>query len=132
MEKLSAEKKLLKTGASITAILGIAGAALFGFVRLNEYQDPQSTFIDMYTQKGGCLDQTPFDPDEGAIINVYEIEDQQILSTTPKAANSYDPSVLFFTVGNSKLFSRPDFHFADNYTGKAVTDFDCKDQDGGY
>ncbi len=132
MEKFSTEKKLLKTGASITAILGIAGISFLGLVKWNEHQDAQSTFKDRYTQEDGCLDNTPYDPDKGAIIDVHEQDGQQILSVMPKAANSYEPSVLFFTIGDSNIFSRPDFQFADFATGKAVTDFACKDQDGGY
>ena len=109
-----------KYPATITALS--AGAVLLGSVGYqlaSQPNSPRQTYEKHFTDKGDCLDGTPYDPSNGAVMNVNKEHGQDILSVLPQAANSYTPSVLLFTAKDGHI------NFADHQTGGFLVESGC-------
>ena len=107
-------------------LLGSIAIGTVAVFAISEYVQahpaPRIQFENEFTGKGDCLDGTPFDPDEGATLNVNKNRGgQDIISVLPRDANSYSPSVLFFTADDGHI------NFADKQTGTFLVDAGCID-----
>lgn len=114
-------------------------AALCGFTALGGVtlledlkSDPASTYETKFTDAGKCLENTPYDPDAGAMVHTDTIDGVNIISVVPKSANSYTPSALFLTIKEHGVFKQPDLQFADAATGSVLDGANCPDQPNGY
>lgn len=92
-----------KNSPKKTAALGIltVGAAAMAFVLLanrHEADDAGSLFISQYTDNGGCLNDTPYDPDKGATVLESSSSEQDILTIIPEHAGLYSSKLLTFMV----------------------------------
>lgn len=70
------------------------------------------TFEDQYTGTGKCLEKSPYNPDNGAFVDVRKIGGEKIIAVTPVAANAEKLSVLFLTVNKGGGFSPGDHNSA--------------------
>jgi len=91
------------------------------------HTSPEAVYENGFTDDGKCLDQTPYDPSEGAMVNLNHSNkaDADILSVVPLQANFLTPAVLFFTVDGGQI------NFADYRTGGLLVDRQCIDANSG-
>lgn len=124
-----AEKK--RHGWQVVAALGAAVVSVSGVAVLVDRADPQRAFGAKYTERGKCLDETPYDPENGAVITVGNAESTNVLAVIPRDANSYNPAVLFFSIDSNGL-SAPALAPADYATGSFLHTVECPDTSDGY
>ena len=88
----------------------------------NKDQNYTQVYERTYTGTGDCMKNTPFDPTDGAFMNLnYDSKaHEEVLSVMPAAANSYRPSVLFFLAANNRLSP------ADHYTAGFLEQSHCQ------
>ena len=105
-------------------------------ITYNGYKYVQQPSLDevydnAYTGHGKCLDGTPYDLANGAVMNVNHLgkSGQEIVSILPQAANSYTPSVLFFTDG--EVNGQTKLAAADHQTQAFLIVSHCPDQPSG-
>jgi hypothetical protein len=122
--------KLLKAaGFTAVAAIGIAGG-----LKIAQHitdNNPIDTYNHTFTDPGKCLDNTPFDinnGNDGATASYYTDKKsaQEILTILPHAANSLSPSVLEFTFND-----KGQIFFADHQTGSFLVDAGCIDANSG-
>lgn len=125
LEQLSTRKSPALL-ASIGA--GVLAGSVVAYNLSPYYNNAVRNFDEQYTETGRCLHDTPYDPDNGAIINVNldKSSQQQTLSVLPVDANSHSPAVLFFTVENGRLGT-----FADHQTGALLVRDQCINANSG-
>lgn len=88
----------------VAALGGLAIGLVVGFTSAEasnrNAEDAMHAFERTYTDAGKCLHNTPYDPAKGALLNVNHDtqSNQDVMSALPLAANSQNPSVLFFAI----------------------------------
>lgn len=115
------------------AVAAFGAALLYVTVAsiLADRTDPERAFGAKYTERGKCLDETPYDPENGAVITVGNAESTDVLAVIPRDANSYNPAVLFFSIDSNGL-SAPALAPADYATGSFLRTVECPDTSDGY
>ncbi len=117
--------------ATVSTLLGIAAGMGWTIYEIHKSPSLDEVYDEAYTGKGKCLDETPYDLANGAIMNVNKNtkSGQEIVSILPQAANSYTPSVLFFTErivkGETELVA------SDHQTQALLIDSHCPNQPSG-
>lgn len=115
MEHLRSRKWVVPV--SIVGGIALGAAAVVG---VRAAQGPSAAerathaYGQEYTDVGKCLHGTPYDPANGAFINVNHDprSGEDILSDVPLAANAYGPSVLFLDVHQGEQFTPGDHNTA--------------------
>lgn len=79
--------------------LGIVALGATAVIISAKHDDAGSNeYRSIYLNRGGCLEDTPYDIDETANYFGTKTEGKNILTVVPQSANSYKPSTLNFTV----------------------------------
>lgn len=88
---------------------------------------PQNQYSKNFTDEGKCLDGTPYDGDNYAMIEHTELNGTEVVKVTPQDANNLGPSVLYITETDNGWYG-----FGDNQTGAFLVKMQCENIPTGY
>lgn len=122
-----------KSRRALRTVATLGASALFVAVAgtCAERTDPEHAYRTASTENGNCLDGSPYDPEEGALINTHRIDEADALAVMPRDANSHRPSVLFLIINNNGI-SQPSLSPLDFATGGFLANAGCPKQSDGY
>jgi hypothetical protein len=111
----------------ISSIVLAGLVAVYGIERSADFlKSPKREFERQFTGANDCLDNTPFDPSEGAIVNVNSVNDHDILTVITRDANLRKPSFLVFSVEYHGL-SHPSLQVTDSETDDYLYSVNCSE-----
>lgn len=87
------------------------------------HETPEEAFVRDYTKHHKCLEQSEYDPDNGATTEVRTVEDIPVLFVTP-AASAGEPT-LELQISDKNIVSPTTLHIANQLSATILAKHGC-------